>query len=117
MNYINPYQFYSEIVNGEKPVKDIFGNLSFMSPSDYDELFDEFSLRLDKNFHSYKENELSQIHRRKYTIKPKIYTRIRLAVILLSVCALGATFDDNVYSYTLDFVLKKELCLMPMSLN
>lgn len=115
--FVNRYQFYSEIVNGDKSVKDIFSSLSSMSPLDYDELSNEFSDKLNQNFEPNNDNRNNHSQISRYKIPPKIYTRVRLTIILLSVCALGATFDDNVYSYTLDFVLKRELCLVPLSLN
>lgn len=111
------YQFYNQIVNGNAPVRDIFSQLSSLTPLEYDELYNEFSDTLEQSFETYEDKHLFKPRIKKYKMPPKLYTRVRLAVILLSVCALGATFDDSVYNYTLDFVLKKELCLMPLSLN
>ncbi|MEQ8624490.1 MAG: hypothetical protein RJQ00_06530 [Vicingaceae bacterium] len=111
------YQFYNQIVNGNTPVRDIFSQLSSLTPLEYDELYNEFSVRVDQRFNSSKVTHINETKTFKHNYPNRIRTRVRLAIILLSVCALGTTFDEKVYSYTLDFVLKKELCLIPLSLN
>jgi hypothetical protein len=50
------------------------------------------------------------------TLNPTKY-KVRLAKMLLSVCALGASFDNTVFNYSLEYILKKEVLSIPLFLN
>lgn len=91
------------------PVNDIFRNLPTLSPDEYEELFNDFVEKLNHNENLNHSEELETTNQKK--------TRLKLVRALLSVCALGTTFNEEVYSYTLDFILRKELCILPVSLN
>jgi hypothetical protein len=118
MIFVNRYEFYSEVVNGNHPIKDIFSSLSAsLSSDDFDSLFNEFSTQLSENFDSYKKGEIAESKVGKYKMSKPIFKRVRLSIFLLMNCALGSPFNDYIYNLTIDFILRKELCSVPLILN
>lgn len=116
--YLDSHQFYHEVIEGKRPLKEIFSGMSlFMNANDFDELFDEFTSLLKVNFNSDDQGFIPESIKRFCNIPEPLSIRVRLVVMLLSVCALGAPFDCNVYSYSENFILKKELCNTELSLN
>lgn len=118
MIFIKRDEFYSEVVDGHLPIKDIFSGLSeSLSPNDFDELFDEFSIQLDENFDSYEKGEIIDSRIGRYKMPSRLFKRVQLTILILSRCALGATFNDSIFYSSMDFILKKELCSTPIILN
>jgi hypothetical protein len=118
VQYINRYEFYREVVNGERPIKEIFIALSHsLSSDDFDRLFDEFSNQLEENFDYYKNGETEKHGTGRDKMPLKIFKRVQLAVMILSLLAMGAIFNDDVFFHSMDFILKKELCSASLILN
>ena len=115
MIQINSKKFYNDVVESNRPIDEIFAYLaSTMSSEDFDELLEEFSNQLNENY----DNVSSEIKPVQdfNTFNPIKY-RVRLTKMLLSVCALGASFDKTVFNYSLEYILKKEVLSIPIFLN
>ena len=116
MIYINPYQFYSEVVDGNRPIDEIFTTLaSTLSSEDFDELYEAFTIQLEEKIPF--DPSFAQKAAGKYEIPMPHNNRVLIAKMILSVCALGASFNDSVFHYSMDYILKKELCTIPLFLN
>tara|TARA_R110000868_G_scaffold46842_7_gene154361 strand:+ start:108 stop:455 length:348 start_codon:yes stop_codon:yes gene_type:complete len=115
MIHINTNKFYSDVVESNRPIDEIFNYLTgSMNSVDFDELLEEFSNQLDENYDNVSsENKPVQDFK---TLNPTKY-RVRLTKMLLSVCALGASFDKKVYKYSMEYILKKEVLSIPLFLN
>jgi hypothetical protein len=114
MFYINPKKFYNDVVESNRPIDEIFNYLAAtMNSVDFDELLEEFSNQLVENFDDDSETKLTGDFK---TFNPT-KNRVRLAKMLLSVCALGTSFDKKVYKYSMEYILKKEVLSIPIFLN
>ncbi len=108
---INCSQFYSEIVNTNRPIREIFAQLSIsMNTYDFEKLSDEFSDQLEENFDSLKKGQMPFNNNCRFKLPKQIFKRVRLATMILSSCSLGAKFDDNLYQCCLDYIVIRELC-------
>lgn len=110
--------FYKEVVEGNLPIENIFSDLSeSLSANDFDELFDEFSIQLNENFDSYIKEETIDSRIGRYIMPSQLLKRVQLAILILSRCALGESFNKGILYSSMDFILKKELCSTPIILN
>ena len=97
MIHINPKKFYNDVVESNRPIDEIFNYLAAtMNSVDFDELLEEFSNQLNENYDNVT-SEIKPVQDFK-TLNPIKY-RVRLTKMLLSVCALGASFDKTVFNF------------------
>lgn len=118
MILFNKYEFYSEVVNGRLPLRELFNNLSSsMTSDDYDELFDELSIELQTNLHKHQDFNFLAIRSEGSIVLEKTSKRVRLSLMLLSMLSMGATYNEGVFLDSMNFILNKELCSAAIILN
>ncbi len=116
---INCNQFYFEVMMGDKPINQVFNELPRSAKSnDYDLLFNEFISELDSDFNYFYKNDNEQYKTELFSAMPeKKAKRVRLTMIILSLLAMGASFNEDVFLNSMDYVVKRELLKATLNLN
>lgn len=95
---------FNDIVSSEKPLDTIFSGISSdESISDYQVLYENFISKIEEKFSTYPKDYAIKNLAGKYKIAEKLFSRIRVASLLLDALSQGAVYSQDLYNRTVKY--------------